>query len=54
MKDPKILEEANRKIRFIPLTPLENEMHQTVVNNKDQIALSTYENSLKLLSDGGR
>lgn len=54
MKDPKILEEANRKIRFVPLTPLENEMHQTVVGNKDQIALSTYENSLKLLSDGGR
>lgn len=53
MKDKLIVAEAKRKIKFTPLTPDENEMHQMIVNNKDNVSLSTYEHSLKLLNDGG-
>ncbi|WP_027120017.1 vitamin B12-dependent ribonucleotide reductase [[Mycoplasma] testudinis] len=54
MKDRLILEEANRKVRFVPLTPNEKEMHQAVINARDDVSVPAYEYSLKLMNDGGR
>lgn len=54
MKDPKIIEEANNKVRFIALTPAEIETNQLIVNNENNVSLNVYEDALKLLNDGGR
>lgn len=52
--DKKILEEANRKLKFVPLTSEEREMHTLICNSKDRVSLHVFKKSRDLLENGGK
>lgn len=53
-KDKKILEETNRKLKFIPLTADEKIMYQLVVNDINQKDTHLFNKAKQLLNDGGK
>ena len=52
--DDKIIEEANRKLKFIPLTQEEKEMYELVLKEESLSSKPLYEKAKKILKKQGK